>query len=202
MRLAIGLGPEDWRAAQRTLGGCLFEQKWLDLTCGELCDQVSWSRSRVTTRGIGLGIPQGNLKPGKHVERRGKLSRGSHESGRCHARIHRLLTLSCAWFAVPPGFGAVPSSWAAAARDAPTKRLGLQPYARVVQVGDTDVRRSIAKHVQEYLAAVSYSLAFMTFQRRNVFLRHRGRRDLCVLRAWEARNVRSGVCVLDTMFAS
>ncbi|CAM9501167.1 unnamed protein product, partial [Laminaria digitata] len=35
------MGPDGWAAAQRTLGGCLFEQKWLDLTCGELCEQVS-----------------------------------------------------------------------------------------------------------------------------------------------------------------
>lgn len=41
VRNAVGLGPEDWAAAQHTLGGCLFEQKWLDLTCGELCDQVA-----------------------------------------------------------------------------------------------------------------------------------------------------------------
>eukprot|EP00903_Cladosiphon_okamuranus_P018777 g17274.t1 len=38
---AVGVGPEDWAAAQRTLGSCLFEQKWLDLTCGELTDQVT-----------------------------------------------------------------------------------------------------------------------------------------------------------------
>lgn len=44
LREAIGLGPDDWGAAQRELGGCLFEQKWLDLTCGELCDQASLAR--------------------------------------------------------------------------------------------------------------------------------------------------------------
>lgn len=38
---AVGIGPEDWAAAQHTLGSCLFEQKWLDLTCGELTDQVT-----------------------------------------------------------------------------------------------------------------------------------------------------------------
>ena len=38
---AVGIGPEDWAAAQRALGSCLFEQKWLDLTCGELTDQVT-----------------------------------------------------------------------------------------------------------------------------------------------------------------
>lgn len=37
---ALGLGPGDWAEAQRILGGCLFEQKWLDLTCGELCGQL------------------------------------------------------------------------------------------------------------------------------------------------------------------
>lgn len=41
VRSAIGMGPDGWATAQRTLGGCLFEQKWLDLTCGELCEQVS-----------------------------------------------------------------------------------------------------------------------------------------------------------------
>ena len=41
VRSAIGMGPDGWAAAQRTLGRCLFEQKWLDLTCGELCEQVS-----------------------------------------------------------------------------------------------------------------------------------------------------------------
>ncbi|CAM9861181.1 unnamed protein product [Scytosiphon promiscuus] len=38
---AVGIGPDDWAAAQHTLAGCLFEQKWLDLTCGELTDQVT-----------------------------------------------------------------------------------------------------------------------------------------------------------------
>lgn len=41
VRGAVGIGPEDWAAAQRALGSCLFEQKWLDLTCGELTDQVT-----------------------------------------------------------------------------------------------------------------------------------------------------------------
>lgn len=41
VRGAVGIGPEDWAGAQRALGGCLFEQKWLDLTCGELTDQVT-----------------------------------------------------------------------------------------------------------------------------------------------------------------
>lgn len=41
VRSAVGIGPDDWAAAQRTLGSCLFEQKWLDLTCGELTDQVT-----------------------------------------------------------------------------------------------------------------------------------------------------------------
>lgn len=40
VRSAVGLGPEDWTGAQRSLGECIFEQKWLDLTCGELCDQA------------------------------------------------------------------------------------------------------------------------------------------------------------------
>ncbi|CAM9126445.1 unnamed protein product [Ectocarpus sp. 12 AP-2014] len=38
---AVGIGPDDWAAAKRTLGSCLFEQKWLDLTCGELANQVT-----------------------------------------------------------------------------------------------------------------------------------------------------------------
>lgn len=38
---AVGIGPEEWADAQRALGSCLFEQKWLDLTCGELTDQVT-----------------------------------------------------------------------------------------------------------------------------------------------------------------
>lgn len=41
VRCAVGLSPDDWAAAQHTLGDCLFEQKWLDLTCGELCEQVA-----------------------------------------------------------------------------------------------------------------------------------------------------------------
>ena len=41
VRDAVGIGPDDWAAAQRTLGSCLFEQKWLDLTCGELTEQVT-----------------------------------------------------------------------------------------------------------------------------------------------------------------
>lgn len=41
VRSAVGMSPDDWAAAQRTLGSCLFEQKWLDLTCGELTDQVT-----------------------------------------------------------------------------------------------------------------------------------------------------------------
>ncbi|CAM9137473.1 unnamed protein product, partial [Hapterophycus canaliculatus] len=38
---AVGIGPDDWVAAQHILASCLFEQKWLDLTCGELTDQVT-----------------------------------------------------------------------------------------------------------------------------------------------------------------
>lgn len=41
VRNAVGLSPEDWASIQNVLGGCLFEQKWLDLTCGELCEQVA-----------------------------------------------------------------------------------------------------------------------------------------------------------------
>ncbi len=41
VRAAVGIGPEDWAVAQRTLASCLFEQKWLDLTCGELTEQVT-----------------------------------------------------------------------------------------------------------------------------------------------------------------
>lgn len=41
VRCSAGFGPENWAVAQRTLGGCLFEQKWLDLMCGELCEQVT-----------------------------------------------------------------------------------------------------------------------------------------------------------------
>lgn len=45
VRSAVGLGPEDWTGAQRSLGECIFEQKWLDLTCGELCDQARRRRA-------------------------------------------------------------------------------------------------------------------------------------------------------------
>lgn len=38
---AVGISPDDWTAAQHALASCLFEQKWLDLTCGELTDQVT-----------------------------------------------------------------------------------------------------------------------------------------------------------------
>ncbi|CAM9108122.1 unnamed protein product [Discosporangium mesarthrocarpum] len=38
---ATGMSPEGWSRCRIALGGCLFEQKWLDLTAGELCDQVS-----------------------------------------------------------------------------------------------------------------------------------------------------------------
>ncbi|CBJ49037.1 conserved unknown protein [Ectocarpus siliculosus] len=41
VKRAVGIGPDDWAAAKRILGSCLFEQKWLDLTCGELADQVT-----------------------------------------------------------------------------------------------------------------------------------------------------------------
>lgn len=41
VRNAVGLSPKDWASIQSVLGSCLFEQKWLDLTCGELGEQVA-----------------------------------------------------------------------------------------------------------------------------------------------------------------
>lgn len=41
VRNAVGLSPNDWASIQNVLGCCLFEQKWLDLTCGELGEQVA-----------------------------------------------------------------------------------------------------------------------------------------------------------------
>jgi hypothetical protein len=35
-----GISPGSWSSAASALACCLFEQKWVDLTCAELTDQV------------------------------------------------------------------------------------------------------------------------------------------------------------------
>jgi hypothetical protein len=35
-----GISPASWSSAASALACCLFEQKWVDLTCAELTDQV------------------------------------------------------------------------------------------------------------------------------------------------------------------
>ena len=43
---AVGLTTEGWNEAKDILSGCVYEQKWTDLTIDQLCNQV-----RVMVRG-------------------------------------------------------------------------------------------------------------------------------------------------------